>query len=58
MTVISVITVMIICAVGSALIYGMYIVETDRYKFKKKHGIDPKYHGWIVEEKNDKNQDQ
>jgi hypothetical protein len=37
----------------------MWVIEDDRYQFRKKHGIDPKYHGWIVKdkEKNDENQD-
>lgn len=33
--------------------YGLYLLEDDRYQFRKKHGIDPKYHGWVVEKDND-----
>ena len=58
MDVISVIAVVVFCAVASAFLYGMWTVENDRYEFRKKHGIDPKYHGWVVKdkEKNDENQ--
>ena len=59
MTITSAIFVIIFCAVASFFLYGMWAVENDRYEFKKKHGIDPKYHGWVVEEDNDtKDKDQ
>ena len=57
MDVISVIAVVIFCAVASVFLYGIWLVDNDRYQFRKKHGIDPKYHGWKVDE-NDKNQNQ
>lgn len=60
MEVVTVIFVVLFCAVASVFLYGMWAVENDRYEFRKKHGIDPKYHGWIVEneEENDTNKDQ
>jgi hypothetical protein len=59
MEVFTVIFVILFCVVAAALLYGMWTVENDRYEFRKKHGIDPKYHGWIVKDKeeNDENQD-
>ncbi len=45
----------VFCILASAMFYGIWLLENDRYEFRKKHGIDPKYHGWIVkdEEKDD-----
>ena len=59
MDVISVIAVVIFCVGASVLLYGIWLIDNDRYQFRKKYGIDPKYHGWIVKdkEKNDENQD-
>ena len=56
MDVISVIAVVVFCAIASFVLYGLWLVDNDRYQFRKKHGIDPKYHGWKVDE-NDENQD-
>jgi hypothetical protein len=56
MDVINVIAVVVFCVIASAFLYGMWSVENARYEFRKKHGIDPKYHGWKVDE-NDENQD-
>ena len=50
MDLISVIAVVLFCALASAFLYGMWVIEDDRYQFRKKHGIDPKYHGWKVDE--------
>jgi hypothetical protein len=60
MDVISVIAVVVFCALASALLYGIWLIDNDRYEFRKKHGIDPKYHGWVVkdEEENDTDKDQ
>lgn len=56
---IKIIVMLVVCAVGSFLMYGIWKLENDRYEFRKKHGYDPKYHGWDIEVKeNDKNQDQ
>jgi hypothetical protein len=56
MDVISVIAVVVFCAIASVFLNGIWLVDNDRYQFRKKHGIDPKYHGWKVDE-NDENQD-
>ena len=53
MSVLSIIVITVLCAIASVLLYGMYLLENDRYEFKKKHGIDPKYHGWIVKDEED-----
>jgi hypothetical protein len=60
MDVISVIAVVVFCALASAFLYGMLLVDNDSDDFRKKHGIDPKYHGWVVkdEEENDTDKDQ
>lgn len=60
MDVITVIVIIAFCAVASAFLYGMWVLEDDRYQFRKKHGIDPKYHGWVVKDKeeNDTDKDQ
>ena len=60
MSVLGIIVITVFCAIASVLLYGMYLIETDRYEFRKKHGIDPKYHGWIVKdvEEDDTNKDQ
>ena len=50
MDIISAIFIIIFCIIGSALFYGIWVLENDRYEFRKKHGIDPKYHGWIVKD--------
>ena len=52
MDVISVIAVVVFCIIASVFLYGIWLVDNDRYQFRKKHGIDPKYHGWKVD-KND-----
>ena len=57
MDIVSVIFVIVICILGSALMYGLYLLEDDRYQFRKKHGIDPKYHGWVVKEDDDTDKD-
>ena len=56
MQLVSVIFVIIFCAIASFFIYGMWTLENDRYEFRKKHGIDPKYHGWVVKEDDDTDQ--
>ena len=56
MDVISVIAVVVFCIIASVFLYGLWLVDNDRYQFRKKHGIDPKYHGWKVD-KNDEDQD-
>ena len=57
MDLISVIAVVIFCILASGFLYGMWTVENDRYEFRKKHGIDPKYHGWIVKDKEENDED-
>ncbi len=56
MTVGSVIFLIVFCAIATVFLYGIWLVDNDRYEFRKKHGIDPKYHGWKVD-KNDEDQD-
>jgi hypothetical protein len=60
MDLISVICVVLFCVGASALLYGIWLIDNDRYQFRKKHGIDPKYHGWVVKDKeeNDTDKDQ
>ena len=58
MDVISVIAVVVFCVVASMFLYGMWVLEDDIYQFRKKHGIDPKYHGWIVKDKEENDKDQ
>lgn len=58
MSVLSIIVITVVCAIASVLLYGMYLLENDRYEFKKKHGIDPKYHGWVVEDEETNDTDQ
>jgi hypothetical protein len=59
MDIINAIILIIVCAGLSFIVYGIWKLENDRYEFRKKHGFDPKYHGWDIEEKeNDKNQNQ
>ena len=58
MEVINVIAVVVFCAVASAMLYGIWLIDNDRYEFRKKHGIDPKYHGWIVKDKDENEQNQ
>ena len=53
----SVIFLLVFCAIASVLVYGMWTLENDRYEFRKKHGIDPKYHGWVVKEDDDTDKD-
>ena len=57
MSILTVIVVTVFCAIASVLLYGMYLLEEDRYQFRKKHGIDPKYHGWVVKEDDDTDKD-
>lgn len=56
MDVISVIAIVVFCIIASVFLYGLWLVDNDRYQFRKKHGIDPKYHGWKVD-KNDEDKD-
>jgi hypothetical protein len=55
MTVISIIGIMIICALGTGFMYGIWKVESERDDFKKKWGVDP--YRQVREEKNDNDQD-
>lgn len=50
MVVIKVIVTIVFCIVASFFLYGMWLLEDDRYEYKKKHGVDPKYHGWRLDE--------
>ncbi len=50
MDVISVIAVVVFCTIAIFVLYGIWLVDNDRYEFRKKNGIDPKYHGWKVDE--------
>ncbi len=53
----SVIFAVLFCILAPLLFYGIYLLEDDRYQFRKKHGIDPKYHGWVVKEDDDTDKD-
>ena len=57
MDVISVIAIVVFCVVASMFLYGMWVLEDDRYQFRKKHGIDPKYHGWVVKDNKEDDED-
>jgi hypothetical protein len=59
MEVIDVIAIVIFCIVASVFLYGLWLVDNDRYEFRKKNGFDPKYHGWVVKDnkEDDENQD-
>ena len=57
MNLLSVIIITVLCAFGSAVLYGLWLVENDSDEFRKKHGYKPKYHDW-KENKDDINQDQ
>lgn len=50
MEVINVIAIIIFFAISTVFLYGLWLVDNDRYEFRKKNGIDPKYHGWKVDE--------
>jgi hypothetical protein len=47
-----VISVSVLCAILSFIVYGCWRWEQDRYEYRKKYGIDPKYHGWKIDDKN------
>ena len=51
-----VIVMTVLCAIASGFLYGIWLVDNHRYEFRKKHGVDPKWHGWKVDE-NDEDQD-
>jgi hypothetical protein len=55
MSIINAIVIIIFCVIASVFLYGLWLVDNDRYEFRKKNGIDPKYHGWKVD-KNDEDQ--
>ena len=48
MTVSSVIFLLVFCAIASALLYGMWLVENDKDEFRKKHGVKPKYYSCVT----------
>ena len=50
MEVINVIAIIVFCVVAAFFLYGLWLVDNDRYEFRKKNGFDPKYHGWKVDE--------
>ena len=50
MSIINAIVIIIFCVIASVFLYGLWLVDNDRYEFRKKNGIDPKYHGWKVDE--------
>jgi hypothetical protein len=50
MDVINVIATVVFCVIAAFFLYGLWLVDNDRYEFRKKNGIDPKYHGWKVDE--------
>lgn len=55
MTLLHIIGIIVFCAVATVILYGLYLLEDDRHQYRKKHGVDPKYHGWDLE-KNDTDQ--
>ena len=57
MSIIQLIVIFVICIVGSFVTYGLWLLETDRDEFRKKHGYDPKYHQ-REERKDDPDKDQ
>ena len=57
MSIIQLILLFVMCTIGSFVTYGLWLLENSRDEFRRKHGIDPKYNGWKVDE-NDKHQDQ
>jgi hypothetical protein len=48
MDVISVIAVVVFCALASASLYGMLLVDNDSDDFRKKHGVKPKYYRCVT----------
>ena len=44
-----------IFVVGGAafIVYGQYLLMSDRDEYKRKHGVDPWRHGWDKDEKQD-----
>ena len=48
MDVISVIAVVVFCALASAFLYGMLLVDNDNDDFRKKHGVKPKYYRCVT----------
>jgi hypothetical protein len=48
MDVISVIAVVVFCALASAFLYGMLLVDNDSDDFRKKHGVKPKYYRCVT----------
>ena len=37
------IVLLVICGFFTVFFYGLWLVETDRDDFRRKHGVDPKY---------------
>ncbi len=58
MDILTAIIVIIICAAFSTFMYGIWKVENNRYEYRKKHGIDPKYHGWTLDNNDTQDKDQ
>ena len=42
------IVLFVICGFFTVFFYGLYLVETDRDDFRKKHGVDPKYYSCVT----------
>lgn len=38
-------------------VYGLYLLQSDRDTYRKKHGVDPWKHGWDLD-KNEQNKNQ
>jgi hypothetical protein len=48
MDVISVIAIVIFCAIVSFFLYGMWVLEDDSDDFRKRHGVKPKYYRCVT----------
>ena len=48
MDVISVIAVVVFCAIASMFFYGLWLLENDSDDFRKRHGLKPKYYRCVT----------
>lgn len=44
MGVTGIIVIIVVCAIATFFLYGIWAVENDNDNFRKKHGYKPKYH--------------
>lgn len=49
MGVTGIIVIIVVCAIATFFLYGIWAVENDNDNFRKKHGVKPKYYSCVTQ---------